>query len=136
MMLKMEISLNAIEEMTTEQIENLQNYCVLAKEARAAHNTVSRACLFPMGQNEIIVYENGDNKETLTHDGVWKARYLHQSYDVEVTADSIFKVFKEEYNHRKLRTSKVNKIADSAGYFRAFVSRCKDSLKEPKENEE
>lgn len=134
-MLKMEISLKLIEEMTIEEIESMQGYCALAKEAREAYYTVSKACLFPMGQNEIVVYENGDNKETLTHDGMWKARYLHQSYDVEVTADAIFKVFKEEYNHIKSRSSKVNNIAESARYFRGFVSRCKDSIKEQKESE-
>ncbi len=88
-----------IMEMTVDQILLINELAEVAKEAKEAAEAINRAYAhaFGIGEDRIEVWSDSNNFEYLTHDGVWQARYLHQTYDVKCTADEIFKYFRAEY---------------------------------------
>lgn len=119
----MEITIDLIENLTPEDIELILKYNELLSEAKNAVKIIKNTCLFHIGEKEITLSDDGNNREYLTFDGIWKARYLHQSYDVTVTVEGVFDVYKTEYEHKKSKSAQVNNKADSAGYFRTFIKR-------------
>lgn len=125
----MEITIELLKSMTAEDLRRIEVYQKLLKEAEEAVKTVIGKYKFDIYQEKITLWSDGNNAEYLTHNGVWQARYLHQRYDVSITVDDIFSVFKEAYEHNLKNTSRVNTKADSAAYFRTFISGCKN-LKE------
>ena len=119
----MEITIDLIESLTPEDIDRILTYSNLLSEAKNAVQIIKDTCLFHVGEKEITLSYDGNNRESLTYDGIWKARYLHQSYDVPVTVEGVFDVYKTEYEHKKSKSTQVNNKADSAGYFRSCVRR-------------
>lgn len=119
----MEITIDLIENLTPEDIELILKYNELLSEAKNAVKIIKNTCLFHIGEKEITLSDDGNNREYLTYDGIWKARYLHQSYDIPVTIEGIFDVYKAEYEHKKSKSTQVNNKAASAGYFRTFIKR-------------
>lgn len=119
----MEITIDLIESLTPEDIDRILIYSDLLSESKKAVQIIKDTCLFHIGEKEITLSYDGNNRESLTYDGIWKARYLHQSYDVPVTIEGIFDVYKAEYEYRKSKSTSVNKKANSAGYFRSCVRR-------------
>lgn len=119
----MEITIDLIENLTPEDIELILKYNELLSEAKNAVKIIKNTCLFHIGEKEITLSDDGNNREYLTFDGIWKARYLHQSYDIPVTIEGIFDVYKAEYEHKKSKSTQVNNKAASAGYFRTFIKR-------------
>lgn len=119
----MEVTIDLIENLTPEGIGLILKYNELLSEAKNAVKTIKNTCLFHIGEKEITLSDDGNNREYLTFDGIWKARYLHQSYDIPVTIEGVFDVYKAEYEHRKSKSTSVNKKANSAGYFRSCVRR-------------
>ena len=112
-------------------VNGLQSVAEEAKEHAALirktyHN-------FGIGEDVIEVWHDRDryNFEYLTHAGVWQARYLHQTYDVRVDADSIFDYYRAEWlvkngyvnEHENGRMTKYGEKKQICGYFRSFVRR-------------
>jgi hypothetical protein len=119
----MEITIDLIENLTPEDIELILKYNELLSEAKDAVKIIKNTCLFHIGEKRIILSDDGNNREYLTFDGVWKARYLHQSYDIPVTVEGVFDVYKAEYEYRKSKSTQIKQKADSARYFRSCVRR-------------
>lgn len=120
-------------EMSVNEILMLNGMATVAREAKEAseliYNSFKNA--FGIGVDEIEVWGDSYNHEYLTHSGVWQARYLHQTYDVECTPEGIFKYYRAEYliqngyaqeseNSRYTEEGELNQVVP---YFRAFVSR-------------
>lgn len=122
----MEITIDLLKSLTAEDLRRIEVYQKLLKEAEEAVKAVIGKYKFDICQAKITLWSDGNNAEYLTHNGVWQARYLHQRYDVPITVDDVFDVFKEAYEHNLKNTGRVNIKADSAGYFRSFVSKCKE----------
>ena len=88
---------------------------------------------FGIGEDKIEVWHDRDhnNFEYLTHSGVWQARYLHQTYDVGVDADSIFDYYRAEWlvNNGYAKEcegcylTEYGQKKEICGYFRSFVRR-------------
>lgn len=117
----MEITTDLIESLTAEDVELILKYNELLSEAKNAVKIIKNTCLFHIGEKEITLFNDGNNREYLTFDGIWKARYLHQSYDIPVTVEGVFDVYKAEYEYKKLKSTRRNDKAESAKYFRTFV---------------
>ncbi len=121
----MDITIDFLKSLSAEDLCKIKQYQVLLADAENAVKAVVARHKFSLFQDKIVLYNDGNNAEYLTRDGVWQARYLHQKYDVKITVEDIFDVYKEEHEHKLLNTNTVNNKADSAGYFRNFVKRCK-----------
>ena len=88
---------------------------------------------FGIGEDKIEVWHDRDynNFEYLTHSGIWQARYLHQTYDVSVDADSIFDYYRAEWlvkngyaeESEGCLTTEYGEKKMICDYFRSFVSR-------------
>lgn len=124
----MEITIDLLKSLSSDDIKRITKYSELLEEAEKAVEIIKAAYKFNIGEMKITVSDDGNNCEYLLHDGVWQARYLHQSYDVCINVNSIFDVFKENYEYTLIRSSRVNMKAESASYFRSFVNRCKKML--------
>ena len=125
----MEITIDLLKSMTADDLKRIEVYRELLKKAESAVESVIGAYKFDIFQEKITIRNDGNNAEYLTHDGIWQARYLHQRYDVKITVESVFDIFKEEYEHNLKRDGRVNDKASSASYFRYFVSTC-EKIKE------
>ena len=112
-----------------QDLRRIEKYSELLEEAEDAMRTILSSYKFDLRQDKILVYNDGCNSEYLLHSGVWEARYLYLSYDVKVTVEGIFDIFKEEYEHRLSKSVRVNNKADSAIYFRSFIARTKEKNK-------
>ena len=102
----------------------------IAEEAKSHSKLIHKAYhCFGIAQKKIEVWHDPErnNFEYLTHDGVWQARYLHQTYDVGVDVNSIFELYKAEYLVKKrFSTSSEDKEKERiAGYFRSFIRNIK-----------
>lgn len=86
-----------IKTLTPKDVLILNELYTLAKQAEEAEKQIKAKYLFRVGEDKIEVWHCDYNTEYLTHDGIWQARYLHQSYDVECTAETIFEYMKANY---------------------------------------
>lgn len=125
----MEITLDLIRSLKDQDVARILDYMKLLTEATEAVEVVSKAYKFNMRQEKVTVYRDASNAEYLTHEGVWQARYLHQQYDVCVTVEGVFEVYKAKYErdlerHDTIKVTDKN-TAESADYFRSFVNRCR-----------
>lgn len=123
--------LEEIMKLTPDEILILNGLVDVAREAKTAAKIIQNAFQnsFGIGVDKIEVWHDDYNAEYLTHDGVWQARYLHQTYDVKCTAEEIFKFFRADYlisngyekefngNYR----TEAGEKKEVCGYFRCFV---------------
>ena len=105
-------------------INELQKLAAEAKEAAKLIRATYRC--FGIGEEKITVWKDYHNTEYLTYTGVWQARYLHQTYDVECSAEGIFEYFKAEFLADYFKDEGVEdyEIAEKASickYFRKFL---------------
>lgn len=119
----MDITIDLLKSLSPDDIKRIEIYSKLLKDAEAAVKVIKAAYKFSIGENKITVFNDGNNFEYLLHEGIWQARYLHQTYDVAINVDAIFDVYKEEYERSLKPSSTRNLKAESASYFRSFVLR-------------
>ena len=89
-----------IKSLTSDEILIVNGLQSVAEEAKAHAELIHKAYHnFGIGEDKIEVWHDRDhnNFEYLTHSGLWQARYLHQTYDVSVDADSIFDYYRAEW---------------------------------------
>ena len=120
--------------LTPEELVILDDLKELAKDAIEAAKLINEAYTFKIGQDKVVVWEDSYNHEYVTNDGIWQARYLHQTYDVKSTSHEIYKLLKNEYiyrnNHNKDKYYRDQ--AEIAGYFRTFINKTKERLEKTK----
>ena len=124
----MEITTELLKSLSSEDLKRIEVYKKLLAEAEEAVETIIGTYKFDIFQEKVVIRNDGNNAEYLTHSGVWQARYLNQRYDVSITVENIFDIYKECYEHNLKNTGRVNTKADSAVYFRFFVRKCKDRM--------
>lgn len=114
----------------TKAIHVIKNLWV---EAGEAVEIIRKAYQFEIGEKEKRIYYLGGNAEYLTYDGLWKARYLYQSYDVLCTPEGIYEVYLAEHlvKHGELiQDEETKKNAKASESFRAFVEATRKKLAE------
>ena len=113
----------------------------VAKEAKEHSELIYKVYHnFGIGEDRIEVWHDRDwnNFEYLTHSGVWQARYLHQTYDVSVDADSIFDYYRAEWLvdngfAKEIENGRMTEYGSKkqiCGYFRSFVRKTKQLLEQ------
>jgi len=127
-------NMDKIMEFNADEILIINGLRDVAKEAKEHAELIHKTYhCFGIGEDKIEVWCDLDcnNFEYLTHDGVWQARYLHQTYDVKVDADSIFDYYKAEWlikngyarEYEGCYSTEYGKKKNICGYFRSFVNR-------------
>lgn len=124
----MEITMDMLNNLSAEDLENIVIYRNLLTDAKSDVAAIVSAYKFKIGEEVITIWDDSNNAEYLTHSGFWKARYLHQSYDVKIDAESVFDVYKEEYLNKKSKSITRNVKAESASYFKSFADRARSVL--------
>ena len=126
--------------MKVDEILLLNGLVSVAQEAKDAAEAIHTAYAhsFGIGEDSIEVWHDRDNNnfEYLTHDGIWQARYLHQTYDVKCTADEIFKYFRAEYmiqngfakEFEGCYMTEEGQLKQIAGYFKSFIRKVQQRL--------
>jgi len=123
------MDIGRIMQLTPEEVFAVVKLQELATEANEAAKLIKETYrCFGIGEEEIEVYEDRDgyNHEYLTHSGLWKARYLHQTYDVYCTPEGIFECFKAEYFTQMgvcNLSHQTRDLAEAARYFRSFINK-------------
>lgn len=121
----MEITSDLLESLTTEDIAKILDYRNLLIDAKMDVEAIRETYKFKIGEEKITIWNDEHNVEYLTHNGVWQARYLHQTYDLPVTVDAVFEAYKELYNEQRNPRKLVNNIADGAKYFKSFAQKAR-----------
>ena len=127
-------------EMKVDEILMVNGLAEVAKEAKESAEIISKAYAkaFGIKEDKIVVWNDAYNAEYLTHDGIWQARYVHQTYDVECTADGIFDYLKADYLIQNGYASPYMEDScylspegakqEVVRYFRVFVNRAKELI--------
>lgn len=126
--------MNKIMSLNADEILIANGLQSVAKEAKEHAELISRTYhCFGIGEDKIEVWHDQErnNFEYLTHSGVWQARYLHQSYDVNVDAESIFDYYRAEWlvengyakEYEGCYMTDYGKKKQICKYFRSFVRR-------------
>ena len=84
----MNITVDFLKSLSAEDLRKIKEYQVLLADAENAVKAVVARHKFSLFQDKIVLYNDGNNAEYLTCDGVWQARYLHQKYDVKMLSPS------------------------------------------------
>lgn len=121
----MEITSDLLESLTAEDIKKILDYRHLLIDAKMDVEAITETYKFKIGEEKITIWKDENNAEYLTYNGVWQARYLHQTYDLPVTVDAVFEAYKELYNEKKNPSMLVNNIADGAEYFKSFAQKAR-----------
>ena len=122
--------------MTADEILIEKGLQKVAEEAKEHAKRIADAYhCFGIGEDVIEVWHDKDfnNYEYLTHNGVWQARYLHQTYDVKVDADTIFDYYRAEWliengyvkESEGCYLTEYGKKKEVCRYFRSFVNKIK-----------
>ena len=131
---------SSINTLSVDEILLRPQYEKLAQEAKEAASIFEKIANFPARTDKVEIWQDRDgyNHEYVTHDGMWQARYLHQTYDVLCDKESIFKMYKEDYLcelYRKEYRSEpsgdlsfLRYSAEVTRYFRSFINRMKTKL--------
>ena len=117
----MDYNLELINNLTADDTKIILDLLKLRDEARSAHDAIKGNIRFSIGEDKKTIWKDQHNAEYITHEGIWQARYLHQTYDVTCTTEGIFDVFKAAYLKNLGGGCLRDSAAESAGYFRSFV---------------
>ena len=123
--------------LSVDQIILLNELVLVAKEAKEVSQMIHQAYknAFDIGEDKVKVWSDDCNAEYLTHEGVWQARYLYQTYDIKCSPDEIYPYFRAEYliqnGYAEEYTSngaitEEGRLKQIAGYFRSFVRRAQE----------
>lgn len=126
--------MDKIMQMSADEIIAITDLKSIAEKAKAHAKLIrEKYRCFGIGEDKIVVWRDSASlsSEYLTYTGVWQARYLHQTYNVECTADSIFDLYRAEYLVEKgfipeYKNSTLTTEGEKkriCSYFKAFVSR-------------
>lgn len=130
------IDFEKIRSMTPAEVKLVAVMDTMLKHAEEIVDMIKSAYTFKMGEDSIKVADDGNNKEFLTHSGVWQARYLHQKYDVEIDAEKIMQMQLAAYAVKNgICPETCNGVATQEGelalidrYFSAFVRTTREKL--------
>ena len=137
--------MNKIMSLNADEILIINGLQDVAKEAKEAAELIRKTYVFHIGEDIIEVRHDRDmnNFEYLTHDGVWQARYLHQSYDIKCSEDEIFKYFRAEYLVENGFAPELSgsyyteegEMKSICRYFRSFLNRTREIYENSKQSQ-
>ena len=118
-------------ELTAEDLADIEVLQKLRKEAERLYRVIVNNQKVPLildDQNRYKLWDDGDNAEYLAlKDGewVWQARYLHQTYDVPINKEKIYRIMVSGYQQRKDESKRrfANTYDEAIDYFKSYVSK-------------
>ena len=118
-------------ELTAEDLADIEVLQKLRKEAEKLYRAVvnnQRVPLILDDMNRYKLWDDSNNAEYLTlKDGewIWQARYLHQSYDVPINKEKIYRIMVSGYQQRKDKSmiGFTNTYDEAIDYFKSYVSK-------------
>ena len=124
----------SIKKLSPNDVLILNSLSPLAEKAKEIEKQIKETYLFHIGEKRIAIWHDENNYEYLTYDGVWQARYLNQTYNVECTAETIFEYLKANYLIEKGYVKKYDgnhyteegKMASAFFYFNNFMNKTAD----------
>lgn len=130
-------SMEKISNLTADEIIVAVELSEVAKEAKEIFELIrSTYKCFGIGQDIIEVWRDRDgyNHEYLTHDGIWQARYLHQTYDIRCSPDCIYEYFRAEYlvengfvpEYEGNQPTEAGEKKLICRYFRSFIEKTRE----------
>lgn len=113
--------------LSPEEILLLNDLPALVNKAIEDATLINDTYTFKANQESTVVWSDDYNVEYFTREGIWQARYLHQSYDVECTAQAIYELYRDAYLYEKGLTDDkhYSRSKEIANYFRGFVNKTK-----------
>ncbi len=129
-----EVNMINLDDLTVEDLKDIEELQKIRKEAQRLYNIVvanQRVPLILDDKNRYKLWDDTNNAEYLTLiDGewVWQARYLHQTYDVPINVEKIYKTMVCAYEMERDVTKRglVNNNKDAISYFTSYVNELKD----------
>ena len=116
--------MSRIYDLTAKELEIAIKLSEIKNEAERTVKKIEEGYrCFGIKQEKIRLWSDDYNAEFLTHDGVWQARYLHETYDVECSVERVYELFKLEYLMKIGEMVTDCEIVNTARNFRAFVNR-------------
>lgn len=122
-----------LNELTIEDLNDIEGLQSIRKEAERLYNTVISNQKVPLILDDKNRYRLWHDEHNATYlaliDGewVWQARYLHQTYDVPINAEKIYKMMVAAYEWKKDKDKNglVNKSQEAIEYFISYVGTLK-----------
>lgn len=119
------IDFEKIDNLLCEEVSSMKGLFELATSAETAAGVIQRTYSFEDAK-DIEVYSYNGDKEILTREMVWQARFKDWSFDVECTPDGIFKFYKKLFwDYKKVNETPETKaiLENASEHFRYFVIR-------------
>lgn len=118
-------------ELTAEDLADIEVLQKLRREAEKLYRVVVNNQKVPLildNQNRYKLWDDSNNAEYLAlKDGewIWQARYLHQTYDVPINMEKIYRMMVSGYQQRKDESKRgfVNNYDAAIKYFKSYVSK-------------
>lgn len=123
-----------LNDLTIEDLKDIEKLQEFRKKAENLYTIVVREQTVPLvldEQNRYRLWYDGNNANYLKYINggwVWQARYLHQSYDVPINAEKIYKMMVRAYEYDKDKNNKGtrNSNKEAIEYFSSYVDRLKE----------
>ena len=116
--------MSRVYDLTAKELEIALKLNEIKQEATQAVKKIKEAYrCFGIKQEKIEVWSDVHNAEYLTYDGVWQARYLHETYDVECTVERVYELLKLEYLMQIGEMEMDYQIDGTVRNFRSFINR-------------
>lgn len=118
-------------ELTAEDLADIEVLQRLRREAEKLYRVVVSTQKVPLildEQNRYKLWDDSNNAEYLAlKDGewIWQARYLHQTYDVPINMEKIYRMMVSGYQQRKDKSRRgfANTYEEAIEYFKSYVSK-------------
>lgn len=122
-------------DLTVEDLKDIEQLQKFRKEAEELYHTVIKNQTVPLILDNMNRYKLWDDSNNATYlalvEGtwIWQARYLHQTYDIPIDIEGIYRMMVRGYEHRKDESKRgfVNNNEDAIKYFKSYVDGLKKS---------
>lgn len=117
--------------LTSEDLRDIEVLQKFRIEAENLYRTVVKNQTVPLildNMNRYKLWDDSNNAEYLALiDGnwIWQARYLHQTYDVPIDVEGIYRIMVRGYEQRKDDSKRgfTNNNEDAIKYFKSYVTK-------------
>lgn len=117
--------------LTSEDLRDIEVLQKFRIEAENLYRTVVKNQTVPLildNMNRYKLWDDSINAEYLALiDGnwIWQARYLHQTYDVPIDVEGIYRIMVRGYEQRKDDSKRgfTNNNEDAIKYFKSYVTK-------------
>lgn len=119
----MNITIDTLDNLTTEQLEIIALGQTLLQEARRDLIAMKEYCRFRFGEYCITLRNDGNCREYMLNTGIYQVRNGNHTYELEMTEEAIFDAYKQW-----AQATQSQSIYKDVSIFRARVAEVIKSL--------